>query len=280
MSSLQRQHKTPGLQSGVFVCGLRIFAASLAASISPSIHAEDCAPTAPLQAAALHHVIDGDTVALADGRHVRLIGINAPELGHNGKAGEPLGAVAKSALAKLLGPTIYLQPGEEPRDHYGRMLAHVFQHQHGGSVEALLLQQGLAQQIFIPPNVALSDCLHRAEKVARSAGRGVWAEPYFAPRDVRILTVDDAGYRRVRLTITAAHSDRRGWWLETNGPLVLRLAHRDLDSFSGKPKAWIGRQWVVRGWVVYRRGDPSAKTLGRAPLLLNLQSPDMVEAGL
>ena len=280
MFALLSQHKMPGLQSGIFVSGRGWAAAILAAAFIASSHAQDCAPTAPLESAALHHVIDGDTVALNDGRHVRLIGINAPELGHQGRAGEPLGAVAKSALAKLLAPTIYLQLGAEPRDHYGRMLAHVFQRPDGGSVEAQLLQQGLAQHIVIPPDVELATCLHRAEQVARAACRGVWGEPYFAPRDVRSLTDEDAGYRRVRLTITAAQSDRRGWWLETNGPLVLRLQHRDVGQFAGKPPTWAGRQWVVRGWIVSRKHDPFLKSQGRAPLLMNLQNPDMVETGL
>lgn len=282
---LSRQQKTPGLQSGVFVSDgrkreLRFIIAGLAALFIASSHAQDCAPTASLQPVSLHHVIDGDTIALADGRHVRLIGINAPELGHRDKAGEPLGAVARSALAKVLAPTIYVQPGAEPRDHYGRMLAHIFQRPNGGSVEALLLQQGLAQQVMIPPNVELADCLHHAEQTARSAGRGVWSEPYFAPRDARGLTAEDAGYRRVRLTVTAAQSDRHGWWLETNGPLVLRLQYRYVGRFVGKPPAWVGRRWVVRGWIVSRRGDPFLKSQGRAPLLMSLQDPGMVETGL
>jgi len=278
--SLLLQHKTPGLQSGVFVSGLRFIIVGLTSCFIASSYAQDCAPTATLQPVSLHHVIDGDTVALVDGRHVRLIGINAPELGHQGRAGEPLGAIARSALAKLLAPTIYLQPGAEPRDHYGRMLAHVFQRQDGGSVEAQLLQQGLAQQVVIPPNVELVACLHRAEQTARAAGRGVWGEPYFAPRAAHALTAGDAGYRRVRLTITAAQSDRHGWWLETNGPLVLRLQHRNVEQFAGKPPTWIGRQWVVRGWVVNRKGDPFLESQGRAPLLMSLQNPGMVETGL
>jgi hypothetical protein len=41
-------------------------------------------------------VIDGDTIVLADGRKVRYIGINAPEIEHDDQKAEPFGNEAKS----------------------------------------------------------------------------------------------------------------------------------------------------------------------------------------
>ena len=46
--------------------------------------------TGALQNVEVARVVDGDTVRLRDGRSVRLIGINAPELAHNGRTTEPL----------------------------------------------------------------------------------------------------------------------------------------------------------------------------------------------
>lgn len=242
----------------------------------------DCAPAGALQRAQVDHVVDGDTLVLRDGRHVRLIGINAPEIGHRDRAGEPLGGVARTELARLLpsGGEVFLQPGSEARDHYGRYLAHVFQAASAGSVEAQLLQQGLAQQVFVPPNLALADCLRGAEASARKAGRGIWSERYFAVRDSRELTAVDAGYRRVRLTVTAVRSDRYGWWLETGGQLVLRLEHRYAPNFSGQPHEWVGQRWVVRGWIRDRSGNPAVKARRFAPLVMALQHPGMIESGL
>ncbi|WP_132530889.1 thermonuclease family protein [Pseudomonas aeruginosa] len=51
--------------------------------------AEACRPTGALQNVEVARVVDGDTVRLRDGRSVRLIGINAPELAHNGRTTEP-----------------------------------------------------------------------------------------------------------------------------------------------------------------------------------------------
>lgn len=264
--------KTPGLLPGVFVCAL-VFCAS--------IHA-DCPPTARLEAARVDHVIDGDTLVLTDGRHVRLIGVNAPETGHRDRPGEPLGQLARKTLMQWLprGASIYLQPGAEARDRYGRALAHVFRSERGDSVEEALLHQGLAQHVAIPPNTDFATCLAGAEQDARRAGRGLWSEPYFAPRDAGALTAADAGYRRVRVRIERVQHDRGGWWLESAGPLVLRLTTRDAAAFDGAPDSWAGRTLVVRGWVRDRGADAAVRRRGFAPLLLTVQHPAMVESGL
>lgn len=277
-SKLRPQHQTPGLVPGVFVLGVGVLLWLLSAGFARA----DCAPTSALQRAQVDHVIDGDTLALRDGRHIRLIGINAPETGRRERAGEPLGGAAKTELARLLpaGSAIFLQPGSEALDHYGRVLAHAYQSVSAGNVEALLLQQGLAQQVLVPPNLTLADCLRSAEAGARKAGRGVWGERYFSVRDTRQLTAADAGFRRVRLTITAVRPDRSGWWLETDGHLVLRLERRHAAFFDGPPRDWIGQHWVVRGWIRDRSGDPAVKKRGFAPLVMALQHPGMVESGL
>ncbi len=63
--------------------------------------AEACRPTGALQNVEVARVVDGDTVRLRDGRSVRLIGINAPELAHNGRTTEPSPSRRASRLAPL-----------------------------------------------------------------------------------------------------------------------------------------------------------------------------------
>ncbi|WP_376748670.1 thermonuclease family protein, partial [Stutzerimonas nitrititolerans] len=48
-----------------------------------------CSPPGPLQVQKVAQVIDGDTLRLVDGRSVRLIGLNTPELGRKGRRAEP-----------------------------------------------------------------------------------------------------------------------------------------------------------------------------------------------
>ena len=115
-------------------------------------------------------IYDGDSiqVKLADGslRKIRLVGIDTPEVWRKTGTGwaedpEP-GAKKASKFTKKevpVGQTIYLDvDDEEPEDHYGRMLALVYTNlpdvKKGPrySLNAKLLQKGLARVLFIPPS--------------------------------------------------------------------------------------------------------------------------------
>jgi endonuclease YncB( thermonuclease family) len=65
-------------------------------------------------------VIDGDTVELANGENVRLVGIDTPEVGECGFEG------ASAELSRLvLGKRVELVRSDEDRDGYGRLLRYV-----------------------------------------------------------------------------------------------------------------------------------------------------------
>src|SRR5215210_1650126 len=68
-------------------------------------------------------VSDGDSFRCADGRRVRLIGVDSPE-----SRQQPFGEKARAALLKLLplGSTARLDRDVTPIDQYGRTLAYVW----------------------------------------------------------------------------------------------------------------------------------------------------------
>jgi hypothetical protein len=175
------------------------------------------------------------------------------------------------------GATIYVQPGAEPRDRHGRLLAHVFRRRDGGSVEAELLRRGLGFRVAIPPNLAYQDCFAGAEREARRAGLGVWREPALAPRDASGLTRAATGIQRVRARVVKVEESARSWWLETDGPLVLRVDKSDRRHFAEAPSDWLGRTLVVRGWVVDRGARGAVRQRDLKPLLLHLRHAAMVE---
>ena len=47
---------------------------------------------------------DGDTLALEDGRSVRLLGINTPETGRDGEPSEPFAEDARALLSRFAAP--------------------------------------------------------------------------------------------------------------------------------------------------------------------------------
>ena len=125
------------------------------------------------------YVIDGDTVVVRldsdEAVHVRLIGINTPEIAHFGKPGECFGIRAATLTRRLaLGHRVELQAGRERHDRYGRLLAYV--HVVGGpaDLERTLLVRGAARTLAIAPNVDRAATYAGLEGSARRAGRGLW----------------------------------------------------------------------------------------------------------
>ncbi|MHC1744275.1 MAG: thermonuclease family protein [Syntrophobacteraceae bacterium] len=89
-------------------------------------------------------VFDGDTVQLQSGERVRYLGLDAPEVAHNGTAGDCFGEEAKRANRDLvLHKRVTLQFDHERKDRHGRLLAYVMLSD-GRSVNGELIRAGYA----------------------------------------------------------------------------------------------------------------------------------------
>ncbi len=135
---------------------------------------------------AVSRIVDGDTLMLDNGLVVRLIGIQAPHLalGRPGLADWPKAKDSEAALTRLaLGRPVLLRYGGEEKDRYGRLLAQVFV---AGEPQTWLQQQmllaGMARVYSFPDNRACLAELYAAETRARSAGLGIWSDPYYRVR--------------------------------------------------------------------------------------------------
>lgn len=123
-------------------------------------------------------VIDGDTIVLTDGRHLRYIGSDTPEIrrkvdNHWVYAPEPFGEEAKDYNSRLVkGKTVTLEFDREREDRFGRLLAYVFV----GNlfVNAKLIEQGYAHLRIYPPNTRYADLFRRMEQKAIGAGVRIW----------------------------------------------------------------------------------------------------------
>lgn len=121
------------------------------------------------------HVIDGDTIVLSDGRKVRYLEINAPEIPHKDKPGEPFGREATYLNKRLVeGKALdILMPSGESYDRYGRLLAHVFLI-NGKMVSEVLLRKGLAHCCFYQKPDSYARRLLAAQRSGIIARRGIW----------------------------------------------------------------------------------------------------------
>jgi micrococcal nuclease len=131
-------------------------------------------PQGPPQEARVVHVWDGDTVTLAGGQRVRLLGIDAPELEREGWPAEFLAHKSTAVLAQIiLDKRVRLEYDQLRYDQYGRLLAYLFL-QDGVMVNAELVRQGLAHVYIVAPNTGYQEELLAAQHEAMEARRGIW----------------------------------------------------------------------------------------------------------
>jgi endonuclease YncB( thermonuclease family) len=123
--------------------------------------------------ALVRSVVDGDTIDVAGVGRVRLLGIDAPELGFRGSTAAPFATEAKQRLVSLvLHRWVRLEYEGATRDVYNRSLAYVVT-EDGVFVNAALVREGLARVTGRPPLARLSE-LERAQAEAQQSRRGMW----------------------------------------------------------------------------------------------------------
>jgi len=129
--------------------------------------------SAAVSPAVVASVTDGDTVRLADGRRVRLVQIDTPELG----SGECYSRAARKALVRLVpeGSSVGLEADTrlDQVDRYGRLLRYLWRG--GANVNLELVRPGAAAPYFYDGDRGrFADRLLSAAKAAKAARRGLW----------------------------------------------------------------------------------------------------------
>lgn len=138
-------------------------------------------------------VLDGDTLEVASNvgpRRVRLIGVDAPELGQPSPLAAAFGVPAALALRGLLpvDHLVWLELDLGLEDVYGRLLAYAYVADAEGDwilgevrarqLNLAMVEAGWATSLLVPPNQRYADLYLAAEEAARAAERGMWgAEP-------------------------------------------------------------------------------------------------------
>ncbi|TCO60055.1 thermonuclease family protein [Caldanaerobacter subterraneus] len=112
---------------------------------------------------------------------VRFIGVNTPE---STTKVEPYGQEAAAyTKSKLLGKDVGLQLNVQERDKYGRLLAYVWlspptkesnEEIRTKMFNAVLLLEGYAQVMIVPPNVKYAEYLRKYQQEAREKNAGLW----------------------------------------------------------------------------------------------------------
>ncbi len=141
------------------------------------------------------YVVDGDTFVvegfdadddIVNEVRVRLLGVNAPELG------TCYGEESKKALSRmLLGKKVYLEKDRSGDDGYGRLLRYVLVRSAHPEVDDVfvvteLARIGAVRAQYVPPNKRYAQQIAAAEQEAIDARRGLWGNcDYVSQRETR-----------------------------------------------------------------------------------------------
>jgi endonuclease YncB( thermonuclease family) len=205
----------------------------------------------------VRYVYDGDTVTLQDGQRLRLIGIDTPERGRDGKPDQPFALAARDAVRALLKgrSQLELRLDQTHHDHYGRLLAHAFLAD-GTSLSAWLLERGYGTLLIIPPDDWNAGCYAAAERHARAAGRGIWALPQYRPIASTALPHTARGYHLIKGRVIHVGNSRHSLWLDLEGKVAARIDRKDLGYFKDMDlPSLLHKEVIVRGWVHPHRDE-------------------------
>lgn len=204
-------------------------------------------------------VLDGDTLALDNGLRVQLTGIEAP------RREAPLAREARAGLERLaMGREARLFYGGERRWRETTALAQVYVRSEGGRwiwLQEAMALEGLARAHSFKETAARAPQLLAAEAAARAAGRGIWAEPYFAVRDPDSVAADIGSYQVVKGRIRRAQATEQRLYLnfgdDYRSDFTIALAAEDVAAWADPaitPEALEGKMVRVRGYVADRGG--------------------------
>jgi len=187
----------------VLITGLAVVGLAFTGAISQTQVLPTYAPAQPLEEVTVIEVEDGDTIKVRfdDGTEpwVRYIGVDTPELD------ECYGQEAKDYNSSLVeDKTVWLERDVEDRDKYGRLLRYVFfDSGRTEMVNEMLLENGYAILMTIPPAYKYRRVFKRAAQEAWEQGAGLWSdckvdgilpvsevEEHFDRYEGRILTVE------------------------------------------------------------------------------------------
>jgi len=209
------------------------------------------------------HVVDGDTVDLANGERVRLIGIDTPEVG------KYYYEEARDRLIELVEEkNVTLERDLEDRDIYNRLLRYIFIDD--VFVNLVLVEEGFARAYPSSLTATYEEEFAEAEASARDAKLGIWefSEDYSSLR-INEFIPDPDGYDNAPMP--------DGEWVELynsgNEPLNVKGLVLNDNLGDGLEISDVN---VIGSTIINPNGFLVIYRNGNGKLVLNNEGSDMV----
>jgi endonuclease YncB( thermonuclease family) len=214
--------------------------------------------------------LDGRSFVLADGREIRLAGIEVPPLPLPGRPDPAAGggeASRRELAAKLAAGEIVLRQADaQPTDRYGRLVGYGFRTAPGAEIllQSELVGAGLARVAARAGDRACAAELLSREKSARRDKLGLWAGPYYESVDAEHPAEVLAQRGRFALVEGKVVSVRESGpiiyvnfgrhWATDFTVTILKRNERNFLAAGLEPRKLADRRVLVRGWVEERGG--------------------------
>ena len=248
-------------------------------NFNTAVYSAVCPPQNIDESVRVNYVYDGDTLQLEDGRKVRLIGLDTPEVYSRNKNLDndikAAGEKAKAALQRQLNQSdqrVSLAYGSQRFDRYRRSLAHVFLAD-GKNVQAWLIREGHAVAFTTPPNDSMSDCYQQQETLAIEAGRGIWKMSRFQVKRTHQLNENSKGFHRLRAKVTRISQSRHRIKLMLDDNVELNILKKDLINFNAYMLNNLKHKNIqVRGWLHIKKEQNTS--VNKKRFIMSLRHPD------
>jgi micrococcal nuclease len=227
---------------------------------SPLAFSADCPDVDWDMSARVGLINDGDTITLDNGRLVRFIGINTPEINHRYKSrSEPYALKAKELLQRYVrvGDKVHLVFDKTRRDKYGRQLAYVYS-KTGRNLALLQLKSGYAKQWVVGKNDRFWRCFQDVEKEARLRKRGIWSA--FKPLRAGKITKEDKGYQYIRGQISRVVNSNKGIEFFLDRRVKVRISAANLKKFTANGIDFVNHDRIlISGKVTFSGAKPQLR---------------------
>jgi micrococcal nuclease len=259
------------------------------AALTVGLPARACDLPPAAETGTVADVLDGDTLKLADGRIVRLIGAKAPKppLGWRGDDPWPLVDDARDALSALAsGKPVELRFGGRREDRHGHLLAQVFvgEGENRLWLQDELITKGLARVYSFADNRACVAELLAREAEARAKRIGVWGAYVYRiepARDAKRLGRLIHSYQLIEGTVVAVGEGGGRLYLnfgpDWRSDFTVSIDRKNMNDFAAAGidlKSLAGRRLRARGFLAWRAGPMIEATHPEQIELLPVSPPE------
>jgi endonuclease YncB( thermonuclease family) len=234
------------------IVACRVAVAIAALAFASSAAGQESCKLSAMGNAGVAAIRDGRTLLLADGRELRLAGIEAAD-------------ASRTVLEALAaGQTLRLEKLRTENDRYGRVVAFAYAGEMQTSLQQIMIEQSQARVSSRVGHRACAEVMLAAERKARAARRGIWADPNFAPLRshdaARIMAVRgqfalvEGKVLSVRESGATIYLNFGRRWAQDFSVTILKRNRREFAAAGIDPGRLDGQSIRVRGWVEQRGG--------------------------